>query len=67
MEIGKRGSWTIYLKSILEILPVPSLEEQQKINTYIDNLDSLITFHQQKNDTLKEIKNFMLQNMFPEG
>lgn len=48
-----------------EIL-VPSLDEQQQIGTYFRNLDHLITLHQHKCDQLKEVKRFMLQNMFPQ-
>ena len=44
---------------------LPSLEEQKKIGTYFSNLDKLIDVHQRKYDTLKEIKKYMLQNMFP--
>ena len=44
---------------------VPSLEEQKQMSTYLDNLDCLITLHQRKCDSLKELKKFMLQNMFP--
>ena len=51
----------------LEKFPVsvPSnLEEQKKIGDYFRNLDHLITLHQRKCDELKEVKKFMLQNMF---
>lgn len=40
-------------------------EEQQKIGEYFSNLDNLITLHQRKCEQLKELKKFMLQNMFP--
>lgn len=43
----------------------PSLSEQQEIGKYFSNIDNLITLHQHKCDALKEIKKFMLQNMFP--
>ena len=39
-------------------------EEQKKIGAYFSNLDHLITLHQQKCDELRNIKKFMLQNMF---
>ncbi|MEI4780351.1 restriction endonuclease subunit S [Streptococcus pasteurianus] len=39
--------------------------EQQKIGEYFSNLDRLITLHQRKCEQLKELKKFMLQNMFP--
>lgn len=45
------------------MLPI-TIEEQQKIGNYFAEIDSLITFHQQKCDELKNIKKFMLQNMF---
>ena len=43
----------------------PSVQEQNKIGTYFSNLNNLIALHQRKHDTLKEIKKYMLQNMFP--
>ena len=43
----------------------PKIDEQIKIGTYISNLNSLIALYQRKVDSLKEIKKFMLQNMFP--
>ena len=45
-------------------LYMPLLEEQEKIASFLDGLDHLITLHQQKCDELKNIKKFMLQNMF---
>ena len=45
----------------------PSKAEQVKIGEYFSNLDNLIALQQRKCDDLKEIKKFMLQNMFPEG
>ena len=44
----------------------PCLEEQKKIGEYFQNIDRLITFHQRKCDEIKEVKKFMLQNMFPQ-
>ena len=44
-----------------------SLEEQSKIGAYFSTLDHLITLHQRKSDELKEMKKYMLQNMFPDG
>lgn len=50
----------------LSIIPVvfPKYEEQTKIGNYFHFLDNLITLHQQKCDELRNIKKFMLQNMF---
>ena len=44
---------------------VPSAEEQQKIGTYFNTLDDLITLHQRKLDQVKTMKKYFLQNMFP--
>lgn len=44
----------------------PESVEQERISSYFTNLDSLITHHQRKCDQLKELKKFMLQNMFPQ-
>lgn len=44
---------------------MPSVAEQKKIATSLDRLDCLITLHLRKCDALKEVKKFMLQNMFP--
>ena len=43
---------------------VPKLAEQKKIGEYFHNIDNLITLHQRKCDTLKELKKGMLQKMF---
>ena len=42
----------------------PSTKEQDRIADYFRNLDHLITLHQQKCDDLKNLKKYMLQNMF---
>jgi len=42
----------------------PEYEEQKQIGEYFRNLDRLITLHQRKCEKLKELKKFMLQNMF---
>ena len=43
---------------------VPSIEEQKKVGTYFSNLNNLITLHQRKCDSLKQVKKYMLQKMF---
>ena len=45
---------------------IPSYEEQNKIGEYLGQLDNLITLHQHKCDEIKELKKYMLQNMFPQ-
>lgn len=55
------------LKKIRELnILVPSEDEQLQIGGFLENLDYLITLHQRKCDDLKEVKKFMLQNMFPQ-
>lgn len=46
---------------------LPSLQEQEKISSYFENLDHLITLHQRKLEKLKEYKKGMLQKMFPKN
>lgn len=44
----------------------PGINEQHEIVKYFERLDHLITLHQRKCNQLKEVKRFMLQNMFPQ-
>ena len=55
-----------YNAELIKILPIslPSVKEQEKIAGYLENLDALITLHQQKCDELRDVKKYMLQNMF---
>ena len=48
----------------IDIFITNNNEEQKKIGAYFSNLDHLITLHQRKCEELKNIKKFMLQNMF---
>ena len=57
--------FTISSAQFMEMpIPYPTIEEQKKIGKYFDDLDRLITLHQHKCEELKNIKKFMLQNMF---
>ena len=61
------GSRTyMYLNKLKQLyLTMPkSVEEQKAISAFFMNLDHLITLHQRKCEKLKELKKFMLQNMF---
>ena len=40
------------------------IKEQEQIGSLFSKLDNLITLHQSKCDKLKEVKKYMLQNMF---
>jgi len=44
---------------------VPSFTEQTKIGNYFQQLDTLITQHQQKHDKLLNLKKALLEKMFP--
>lgn len=43
-----------------------SKRERDQISSYFSYLDQLITLHQQKCAEIKELKKYMLQNMFPQ-
>ena len=62
------GQWRIHESDFLKIeIPVPSVEEQRKIGTYLEQLDRLITLHQRKYEKLHNIKKSMLEKMFPKN
>ena len=63
--IGTVGTYTIESGKKTPI-NLPSKAEQIKIGEYFESLDNLIILHQRKCDQLKEVKKFMLQNMFPQ-
>ena len=46
-------------------VPITSVAEQERIATYFDSLDHLITLHQRKYEKLKNVKKSMLEKMFP--
>ena len=48
-----------------ETILVPSLEEQKKIGSILENVDNLITLHQRKYDKLVAVKKSLLEKMFP--
>ena len=74
LQIFKRWSqgltsdtWNLKYPALSLIqFPIPSIEEQNKLAEYFQSLDNLITLHQRKRDQLKQIKKYMLQNMFPQ-
>ncbi len=45
-------------------IPIPSIEEQNKIGTFFKQLDDTIALHQRELDALKETKKAFLQKMF---
>jgi len=50
--------------SNMELMMPKTIKEQQIIGKYFCKIDNLITLHQRKCNELREIKKFMLQNMF---
>jgi type I restriction enzyme S subunit len=64
-HVGTIAHYTITQLSETPI-SLPSVEEQDKLGKYFQRIDHLITLHQRKCDELKEVKKFMLQNMFPQ-
>lgn len=58
----------IYLGEVAQIpIMIPTnISEQAKISSCLTNLDHLIALHQRKCNELKELKKYMLQNMFPQ-
>ena len=48
-------------------VPVPCINEQKKIASFIQKLNNLITLHQRKYDKLVNIKKSMLEKMFPKN
>ncbi|MDT2635824.1 restriction endonuclease subunit S [Enterococcus dongliensis] len=68
-EILSRNTGTalkqLPIKQLKDIpVPVPTLEEQQKIGSLFKQLDDTIALHQRKLDLLKEQKKGFLQKMF---
>ncbi|MGY5390438.1 restriction endonuclease subunit S [Ligilactobacillus salivarius] len=45
-------------------LVIPTNKEQEQIGEFFKQLDSLIALHQRKLEKLKQLKKFLLQNMF---
>ncbi|WP_322876486.1 restriction endonuclease subunit S [Mycoplasmopsis felis] len=46
---------------------LPNISEQQKIGKLLENIDNLITLEEIKLNKLKQLKETLLQKMFPEG
>ena len=60
-----RADWKLVSKTVFSI---PSnISEQAAIGTYFTALDSFITLHQRKFETLTNVKKSMLEKMFPQN
>lgn len=62
---GSRKAKRIHADTFFEMpLVLPTKEEQDKISSFLKNLDNLITLHQRKLEHLKGRKKALLQQMF---
>ena len=60
------GQWRIHESDFINIeLLVPRVEEQRKIGSFLDSIDSLIAQHQSRLEKLQALKASMLEKMFP--
>lgn len=71
-EINSQGltkdTWNLKYPALSPIrIMMPKHEEQAKIASYFENLDSLIVTQQRKYEKLKLFKVAMLEKMFPKG
>ena len=58
--------YNISKNKVMEVeIPVSSLEEQSKVGRCFSNLESLISQHQHKYESLVAVKKAMLEKMFP--
>ena len=46
------------------LIEIPKYDEQKQIGVFFDNLDNLITLQNKKVEQCKQLKKYMLQNMF---
>ena len=49
-----------------QVINIPNEKEQEKISSFLESLDKIITLHQRKLDKLQATKKALLQEMFPE-
>lgn len=67
-KYGQPGS-QVNLNSDLvknQVINIPNEKEQDKISSFLESLDKIITLHQRKLDKLQATKKALLQEMFPE-
>lgn len=65
-DSGARSDRYAIKDSVLFEMPItlPCLKEQEAIASFLNRLDSLLTLQSRKLETLKKMKQFMLQNLF---
>ena len=65
-KYGQPGS-QVNLNSDLvknQVINIPNEKEQEKISSFLEALDRIITLHQRKLERLQEVKKGLLQKMF---
>ena len=65
-KYGQPGS-QVNLNSDLvknQVINIPNKKEQEKISSFLESLDKVITLHQRKLERLQEVKKGLLQKMF---
>ncbi|HFI0944754.1 TPA: restriction endonuclease subunit S [Streptococcus suis] len=67
INANKLAEIPIFLPPTVTPLTVGALPEQEAIGSFFSDLDQLITLHQRKLDSVKEMKKALLQKMFPKG
>ena len=68
-KYGQPGS-QVNLNSDLvknQVINIPNEKEQEKISSFLESLDKIITLHQRKLDNLKLKKKALLQKLFPKN
>ena len=62
---GIRDGRSIDIEGMKTIkIPYPSFEEQREISSFLNEIDHLLALQSRKLETLKKMKQFMLQNLF---
>ncbi|WP_322934982.1 restriction endonuclease subunit S [Mycoplasmopsis felis] len=67
ITVGTIPTVAIFNLKKIELFLSKNIYEQQKIGKLLENIDNLITIEQSKLNKLKQLKETLLQKMFPEG
>lgn len=66
LEGIRDGKMVSYSQFSEILLPLPAIQEQQKVASCLSSLDELIAAHNDKLQALKDHKKGLMQNMFPQ-
>ncbi|WXA52217.1 restriction endonuclease subunit S [Mycoplasmopsis cynos] len=67
ITVGTIPTVAIFNLKKIELFLSKNISEQQKIGKLLENIDNLISLEQSKLNKLKQLKETLLQKMFPEG